>query len=113
MSTGDVLRVAVDVTPRLFSDALARALAHHHVEIVPLPEAREVATEDRLDVVVTSQAPRDDLPPEVLIVRVSPGSGASSTSTSSGEVASPRVRTLEDLVAVIRRFAGPMGLTAT
>ena len=113
MTTGDVLRVAVDVTPRLFSDALALTLVHHHVEVVPLPGNSGTATDDRLDVVVTSQAAGHHLPADVLIVRVAPGAGSSCADTSPPEAADSRVRTLEDLVAVIRRFAEPMGLTTT
>ena len=113
MTTSDGLRVAVDVTPRLFSDALARALTHHHVEVVPLLEMNRTHTDDRVDVVDTSESEGSHLPADILIVRVSPGAGSSAVETAPANAANARVRTLDDLVAVIRRFAGSMGLTAT
>ena len=102
-----LLRVAVDVTPRLFSDALTRVLEHHQVEVVTLPSGD--ATDDRLDVVVTSANTRGHLPADVLVVEVRPGAGpGNSTHTSPALNGDDAVRSLDDLMAIIRRFAGPV-----
>lgn len=93
--------MAVDVTPRLLSDAVSRVLADHGLEVVIQADGR--TTED-CDLVVTSQM---HLPEESgVIVTVLPGGlAAGGAPPSRPATAVPaRVRTLNELVAAIRAF---------
>lgn len=106
-TSGPLLTVAVDVTPRLFSDALTRALEHHDVKVVTLASTA-ASGDDHLDVVVTSSPGGNHLPPDVVIVEVRPGAGLNPATPASSAMAQPDVvRNLDDLMALIRRFAGP------
>lgn len=94
-------RVAVDVTPRLLSDAVSRVLTDHGLEVVVQADERTV---EDCDVVVTSHS----CPPEEsgVIVTVLPGGRAAGGAPASRPATAvpARVRTLNELVAAIRVF---------
>lgn len=100
-------RVAVDVTPRLLSDAVSRVLTDHGLEVVVEPDER---TLEDCDVVVTSHSH----PPEEsgVIVTVLPGGRIADRRTPPrGATAEPaRVRTLNELVTAIRVFIDAVAL---
>lgn len=97
----EVRRVAVDVTPRLLSDAVSRVLTDQGLEVVVHPDQR---TMDDCDVVVTSQTYPSEEPG--VIITVLPGGRTADGEATSGEAPAvpTRVRTLNELVAAIRVF---------
>ena len=107
-SEGSRLRVAVDVTPRLFRDALTRVLEHHHVHVVTLPDDGAPPQDDRLDVVVTSADDTGQFPVDAVVVELRHRPAASNRTSGSAELESTdAIVSLDDLMAVIDRVCSP------
>ena len=104
---GSRLRVAVDVTPRLFRDALTRVLEHHHVQVVTLPDSGVPPQDDRLDVVVTSADDTGQFPVDAVVVELRHRPAANDRTTGSADESPDAIVSLDDLMAVIDRVCSP------
>ena len=97
------LRVAVDVTPRLFRDALTRVLQHHHVHVVTLAESGASPQDDRLDVVVTSADDTGQFPVDALVVELRHRPASRPASGSEELEGTEAIHSLDELMALIDR----------
>lgn len=105
MTAGETLRVAIDVTPRLFRDALSRVLADNDIDVVVVPDDDRDRVALDCDVVVTTPGVAAPVSAHTLI-EVAPGSGDVTARRTASDDAALSVSDLDQLMSVLRRFAG-------